>query len=918
MATESSEDQNPNTPSLNPNMNQNEEPPQDLPQPPPSPPKQQVQETPTAPETLNLEIPDSQDSNPKQQEQVKEDFYTEMFSPPRHVPSAFCNSFSPSKQQVQETPTAPETLTLEIPNSQNSNPKQQEQVEEDFYTEMFSPPRHVPSAFSVTYTRRGANRKQLKRRALVEKKSSKKLKALKQTLKPVPFSSLKNTLDLSRHESLLKRLGLWDFVHLEFDTNIRTDLIAQLIATYNSNSRCSYVNGVRIGVNRADLARALNLPSNSTSKKDKGNVNVNVSDGSAETTDLEESMAFVHEIVSNWMLLHDDMSILPDEVMRVLKYIKEKSFEKVDWPTLIWNMMEKELLAGPELRNCYYASHMQCLIKSQKKELLLSEEVKEEVGEDGDGDVKMCDGLEDIKGSDLEEHKIELSLGQDNAVELKASVENNLNENAGKEEKEFVGEGDVVGVEGNRNEQLLLFDEKKIGFEGDKKEEEENGQWFSDDKKKVGENELLLRRCTVEGVEEMDREEEEKKGMDCDEVEKKQEVGEGEEEGGDQEDEEEEMEEEEQQEEGGFSPPMRGETLEMVTSANLIQGMEAVQAPTYRSDVHICDDDLPADFLSSRVGTHTIPGGSSSHFVNGIKREILHDNDLSHHSINGGNKRMRISWDNKSSSEFYMYMEQMQHLMEKTRMLYEAKEQACEESNVNQQFFLNELQKREGIIEQLQKARYEVEQKRQEEVYRLERELFLMGNILEGYRKALKENRKEFDEYRARCPLPDEPLYKDVPGGEGLVLSVMELEKQRLKQEEEERMNRLLIENKLKDIEGGWIAKFEAHKDRVQQMCNRLLDLENEVKSLKELLAKRKGSETLECAPNELSVPHLLSAEKGVLYKYAVECASAAGEKLRSNYQRCSSGYIYAVSNVDQSDLVKTCVEDRCDRTKLT
>ncbi|KAK9221630.1 hypothetical protein WN944_010057 [Citrus x changshan-huyou] len=67
-----------------------------------------------------------------------------------------------------------------------------------------------------------------------------------------------------------------------------------------------------------------------------------------------------------------------------------------------------------------------------------------------------------------------------------------------------------------------------------------------------------------------------------------------------------------------------------------------------------------------------------------------------------------------------------------------------------------------------------------------------------------------------------------------------------------------------------------------------------------------------------LQLSHLLSAEKGVLYISAVECASAAGEKLRSNYQRCSSGYIYAVSNVDQSDLVKTCVEDRCDRTKLT
>ncbi|KAK9221626.1 hypothetical protein WN944_010053 [Citrus x changshan-huyou] len=71
-------------------------------------------------------------------------------------------------------------------------------------------------------------------------------------------------------------------------------------------------------------------------------------------------------------------------------------------------------------------------------------------------------------------------------------------------------------------------------------------------------------------------------------------------------------------------------------------------------------------------------------------------------------------------------------------------------------------------------------------------------------------------------------------------------------------------------------------------------------------------------APFSIFLSHLLSAEKGVLYISAVECASAAGEKLRSNYQRCSSGYIYAVSNVDQSDLVKTCVEDRCDRTKLT
>lgn len=97
----------------------------------------------------------------------------------------------------------------------------------------------------------------------------------------------------------------------------------------------------------------------------------------------------------------------------------------------------------------------------------------------------------------------------------------------------------------------------------------------------------------------------------------------------------------------------------------------------------------------------------------------------------------------------------------------------------------------------------------------------------------------------------------------------MELEKQRLKQEEDERLNRLLIENKIKDFEAGWIVKFDAHMDAVSILSNRLIHAENEVKCFKELSAKKKVSDVPdvtdvpdvpdvtdvpECVPNDLSM----------------------------------------------------------------
>ncbi|RAL37461.1 hypothetical protein DM860_000155 [Cuscuta australis] len=190
----------------------------------------------------------------------------------------------------------------------------------------------------------------------------KKLVALNRSLNPIPF---KPTMffNFNKHEKLLKHLGLWDFVHIEFGQNIRADLIVQLVAGYDPRLRCSYVNGFRIGVNRADLGRALELHV----KKEKGN------DLDAEPFS-DESIEFIENFVLNWVLLHEDTWIMPDEVVRCMRLIKNKHPEKVDWPGLFWFMVEKELWCWEKLEDCYYASHLQCLIRSQCEALLLVEQ----------------------------------------------------------------------------------------------------------------------------------------------------------------------------------------------------------------------------------------------------------------------------------------------------------------------------------------------------------------------------------------------------------------------------------------------------------------------------------------------------------------------------------------------------------------
>ncbi|XP_039026203.1 uncharacterized protein LOC120159708 isoform X2 [Hibiscus syriacus] len=754
---------------------------------------------------------------------------------------------NPNPNQPQESP---KVLGPEALQPQHKPDDQEDLIEEDAHVD--DPDLFVPSSPPNTdlhvNTPRGFRRgggprgkKAATKRRAQEKKDRKKLEILSEVLKPIPFVPNK-TLDFSSHEKLLKRLGLWDFVHLEFDRDLRIDLIAQLIATYNSQARGSYVNGWRVGVNRADLARALKL----SKKKDKDSV-----------VDIEESkelVGFLEDFMSNWLLLHEDTWMMPVEVMNWTKMIEECHFEKVDWAGLIWFMVEKELTAAPNLKNCYYASHLQCLIKFQKEELLLEKpenevyDAKEEEEEHNvPGDFKLSSDLvnESHEGSQLEEHNIELSLGgQDNLMN-----EDGVGKEAGGQDNLMNKDGDGVGKEAGGQDNLMNKDgvkkeavvgnEDGMDCEESKEDEPRLVQWDldGDSHMDVG-RENFLRQCDLGDVDMV----EEKKQDKREEVEMSEgeEMGEGEEE----------QDEQEEQHGEGFPISPISDNLQGLHSTNLLEGMETANL-SFTTGLHIRDNSS-GEFLVSKVDVQTVPA-VSSFLGNGNKREIDHEDDISRNSLNGSNKRLRTDghWD--KSSEFDICMGQMQHLMEKARMLYAAKEQACEDSSMNQQVMLHELQRRDNLIEHLQKAKFEEQQKRQMEVYRLERELYLMEDLLNGYRKALKETNRAFAEYRARCPLPDESLYKDVIGSGGLVLSTREIEKQRLKQEEEERLNRQLIENKIKDFEAGWIGKFDAHKDVISLLSNKLVDVENEVKRLKEL-SKRKVSGTSECIPNEMEM----------------------------------------------------------------
>ncbi|CAN1759451.1 hypothetical protein LINPERHAP1_LOCUS7136 [Linum perenne] len=707
----------------------------------------------------------------------------------------------PPQQELQDNPPAPlsepsQTLTLSVSESQD-NDLNQSDMEASHLT---------PFSATSASSRRGGGGGGLKRNkskrftAAKVKKLQMKLEALNENLNLIAFKPAKD-LDFASHEEVLKRLGLWDFVNLKFDSNLRTDLVSQLIASYDPQLRASYVNEARVKVNRADLARALKLPA----KKDK----VSASEGETEVKESEEAIAFVDELVSTWMLLHDDTWMMPADIHNMTRTIKEGSFERFDWAGLIWSMVEKELSAAPNLGNCYYASHLQCLIKCQKENLLKEDDSQKEyvqVEEEVEVEEVVKTSEEYHVVTVLKEDSIELSLGgSDNAVKDS-------------------GDGTEKGKEDEDQEQAMVVEE-------DKEVVEEQGEWF-----KSSMDQSFLQHCSS-AVKADDSEcEEEKKqeaeqevegeGVDVDEVE-----GEG-------------VDVQEVEEMDFDRSPKEDDTLDGVDSENLLESME----------LHA--NLSSGDFLASRVDIDTNNHGSTSLYGNGNdhKRgigQLDDEGDIPHHAFH---KRIRSDEqqpyeEGKAPLESEVCFDQLQFWLDKARVSQMEKEKGIQEANENQQLLHNELQARAEMIQHLQNVRYAEDQKRRMEIYKLERELYMMGNLLEGYRKALKETHKSFADYRLKRPFPEEPLYKDTGIG-GLVLTATEVEK--LRKEEEERLNRLEIENKLKEFELEWAGKFQAHEEKIESLGGRLLDTEKNVNLLKEMQVKRSTSSPIaECPPTE-------------------------------------------------------------------
>ncbi|KAF9589314.1 hypothetical protein IFM89_022641 [Coptis chinensis] len=629
---------------------------------------------------------------------------------------------------------------------------------------------NVPIIAPNVTTRKNTKRKRAmncKQRAAFEKR----LSIVKQNFKPIPFVPEKK-LEFWKHEEILKRLGLWDFVNMEFDKEIRSDLLELLIANYNRSSHFSTVNDFRIKLSRADLGRALKLPG----KKEKS-ISLETSDFEPERVS-EESRFFIEELLSNWILLHDEPWIVPKEIKSFTELIRNGQLQKVDWAGLIWYMVDKELQAQ-EGGECYYASHIQCLMKSQREELFKEPpRLQVPVVEEDDAvDLKMG-SAEDCQHQELEKQQIELSLGQ------------NMN----------------VDEQQYREEDSMDYQECK-------QEPGSPAPWFLNEKGHMTDH--CLRRCNLNEVQKLES----------------QDVMKEEEEGQD------------------FDPQSKGTAIGDFSSTDLLQAIGTTNI-TYSPSFHLPDHS--SGFFPSRIDTHMDPGGTSL-FDNAYKRELSHDN-VAGHSLNDHQKRMRTD---VPVQDFYLYMQQISTLVGKAQACYQEKEQACLNAGMNEGIVLSELQQQnEDLSYNLQKTRYEL-QTRESDNDKLEHELVMMSSLLEGYRRALKETRRVFAEYRERNPEPEEPLYMDVSGSGGIVLSTREFERQRFEQEEQEKMQRCLSDQMIKPMESDWLEKFgikqfefncqeqfDSFVEHVNCLDKKLIEFEENVKHLKEISAKGKIEET--------------------------------------------------------------------------
>ncbi|VAI77167.1 unnamed protein product [Triticum turgidum subsp. durum] len=286
--------------------------------------------------------------------------------------------------------------------------------------------------------------------------------------------------------------------------------------------------------------------------------------------------------------------------------------------------------------------------------------------------------------------------------------------------------------------------------------------------------------------------------------------------------------------------------------SNLLQAMNSDPA-TYNGTEN-AHDLSSGNFLAMGADAHKngvdLGTGNSFFFGNNNGKRHVEDIDDGYNDqmqtqqqfLQGNqHKRMRNSSSSvPPGSAFFNanYSEPIQNLLVNASMLYEQKEREIQEALSQKQFMANLLQEKEAIIHSLNSARFEQENKLQAKLRCFEHDLNVMGQLVSGYKRALKQSYASFNEYRKKFP-SNEFHYRDVPNGGGLVLSVRELERELERKRCEEEQQKIAAANEMiGNFKLEWLSKPDDWEDRINLLWRKTEGLARELDLLKE---KRKA-----------------------------------------------------------------------------
>ncbi|XP_076906330.1 uncharacterized protein LOC143562403 [Bidens hawaiensis] len=730
----------------------------------------------------------------------------------------------------------------------------------------------------------------------LRRRNNRKIQTLINAVNFITF--IPKLLILQKQESFLKRLGLHNFSKIKLDQSIRSDLIAQVIANYDPDKRCSSVNGERVRVSRADLARALELP---VGKQDANENDLGVFS--------DEEIEFVDDFVFNWMLIHEESWVMPEKIVRMTRCVRDGHPEKLDAASLIWYKVERELGLGVKLVDCYYASHLQRLVRSQCEllfevdeerisgveltlapdaELSLGHETVDELvdskNNSGGQLLQRCQtsGLSNNEQMKVEEdgERIEkVSIFQDDDAELAlghATMDEqvDLHNNLGEQLLQRCQPDDL-----NNNEEVGdIVDEHIVQVEDDEvKEDEEHIEKVSDVQlslahdvdftvgheavdelvdSKNNSGEQLLQHCQMSDLNNNEAKVEDVVDLEVEDGEGKEDEDDGER-----------MEKVSTVQEDdvqltlahNVELPLEHENVDQLVNLKNNSGEQflhlcqtsdlndnnnnnnneeaKVEDIVNEQIVEVEDDKVKDDVehiekvsivqeddvqltLSNNIeltfGHETVDelmdsknnsgeqflqhsktsdlnneevkvedeqivkvddenddaidivGSRDDSFINNNnngKRVMESEDDT--HSLDMNNKRLKTNdmWDH-NQSEFGLCMVQMDQWIEKAKMITDSKQQSYVNHKYHQDSAMHELQDRQQFTEMIIKSKDEALKKKHDEVYRLKHELYLMGDLLSGYRKALNDEHIKFSEYRERVRAQEKPALKDVGLGD--------------------------------------------------------------------------------------------------------------------------------------------------------